>query len=776
MCSVLAEARDNIPVEEIDIRNKKETAETILFRLREGSSFGVLIFYSWEYDVTTVLSGYILQELDFICIIIIVKIAMESSKISLESSEELPENEDIKNPNDLFELLERLSSGRLDDQRCALPLLLQSPGPQPKMKKENDFLEEMLKRPGPYPLVVLPPGGGYWIDGIHHSYPSDSLGNPILPKYEFVPKIERDETAQLYRKFYYGKEHFNFIALDDNWGALVMSLKVDVVSSQEQLRVLIRTKDGLLHDVFHVNHATISSLSPVQISKIMCEDIITEKFTPVLFPRASELLLAYDEHVLVKTFKFGVIYQKFGQTNEEELFGNRKHSPAMEEFLDLLGNRIKLKDFKGFRGGLDAHYGQTGDDSVYTQYQDSEIMFHVSTLLPYTEGDSQQLQRKRHIGNDIVAIVFQDSNTPFVPSMIASHFLHSYIVVQVVDPLTPNVAYKVSVTARDGVPVFGPSLPNPAVFRKNDEFREFLLTKLINAEIACYKAEKFSKLEKRTRTSLLQSLYDEVRVKTQEFCGIVGDSGKAELNGNNNNSSRFLDSVRKAITSRVRSSSVETNLANSVMNKRSSSSTSNSSLSSIIAGEVPQNIPKVPKETLLKISSPNSPARNREFRNRSLDSLNSGGTPLWVRTNSSPGTPVSSPDTPPPPHFKPRPSESDSSSVNSLELEQVHNGSADITMDSTFSTSGETNSSNCSQCTDNEVIVRQTEVLKQEVSKLKSDKLDLLKHNLACQREIKKLKEKEVKLTTDLSLAKREMTYLHVQLAEMSTGDRYTTI
>lgn len=34
-------------------------------------------------------------------------------------------------------------------------------------------------------------------------------------------------------------------------------------------------------------------------------------------------------------------------------------------------------------------------------------MFHVSTFLPYTVGDTQQLQRKRHIGNDIVAIVFQ---------------------------------------------------------------------------------------------------------------------------------------------------------------------------------------------------------------------------------------------------------------------------------------------------------------------------------------------------------------------------------
>lgn len=65
-----------------------------------------------------------------------------------------------------------------------------------------------------------------------------------------------------------------------------------------------------------------------------------------------------------------------------------------------------------------------------------------------------------------MAIVFQESNTPFVPDMIASHFLHAYIVVQVLDPNSPNTRYKVSVTARDDVPFFGPTLPNPAVFKK----------------------------------------------------------------------------------------------------------------------------------------------------------------------------------------------------------------------------------------------------------------------------------------------------------------------
>lgn len=55
-----------------------------------------------------------------------------------------------------------------------------------------------------------------------------------------------------------------------------------------------------------------------------------------------------------------------------------------------------------------------------------------------------QLQRKRHIGNDIVAILFQDENTPFVPDMVASNFLHGYMVVQVVNPCSDNVLYKVT--------------------------------------------------------------------------------------------------------------------------------------------------------------------------------------------------------------------------------------------------------------------------------------------------------------------------------------------
>ena len=80
--------------------------------------------------------------------------------------------------------------------------------------------------------------------------------------------------------------------------------------------------------------------------------------------------------------------------------------------------------------------------SVYETFRGKEIMFHVSTLLPYTESEPQQLQRKRHIGNDIVAIVFQDPDTPFTPDMVTSNFLHAFIVVQPIEPCTENTRYR----------------------------------------------------------------------------------------------------------------------------------------------------------------------------------------------------------------------------------------------------------------------------------------------------------------------------------------------
>lgn len=82
-------------------------------------------------------------------------------------------------------------------------------------------------------------------------------------------------------------------------------------------------------------------------SQLLNEQLAMTTMQPVLCPKASQMIAAYDEHVLVSHFKFGVLYQRFGQTSEEQLFSNRHSSPAFDEFLSLLGQRIQLKDHKG---------------------------------------------------------------------------------------------------------------------------------------------------------------------------------------------------------------------------------------------------------------------------------------------------------------------------------------------------------------------------------------------------------------------------------------------
>uniref|UniRef100_A0A671YVD3 RAP1 GTPase activating protein n=1 Tax=Sparus aurata TaxID=8175 RepID=A0A671YVD3_SPAAU len=394
----------------------------------------------------------------------------------------------------------------------------------PSLQTEEDYIpypsvHEVLGRTSPFPLILLPQFGGYWIEGTNHE-PKDTPEADQPPGSASHIKLETNSTAKIYRKQFMGKEHFNYYTMDAALGHLIFSIKYDVIGDQEHLRLMLR-----------YNFPIIFVFDLFSLPLLVCEEVNVDRFYPVLYPKASRLIVTFDEHVISNNFKFGVIYQKFGQTSEEELFGNMEESPAFVEFLEFLGHKIELHDFKGFRGGLDVTHGQTGTESVYTSFHNKEIMFHVSTKLPYTEGDSQQLQRKRHIGNDIVAIVFQEENTPFVPDMIQSNFLHAYVVVQVENACTDNVTYKVSVTARDDVPFFGPALPDPAIFKKGLDFREFLFTKLINAEYACYKAEKFAKLEERTRSALLETLYEELHINSQSMMGLGGDEDKLENGG-----------------------------------------------------------------------------------------------------------------------------------------------------------------------------------------------------------------------------------------------------
>ncbi|XP_032069873.1 rap1 GTPase-activating protein 1-like [Thamnophis elegans] len=500
-------------------------------------------------------------------------------------------------------MIEKMQRSRLDEQRCSLPATL---------KREEEYIpypsiHEVLQRGWPYPLIILPQFGGYWIEGTSHSLPVSGPELQDLPSpCSGKVRLECDPTAKLYRKHFLGKEHQNFYANDSALGYLVLSVKYEQVEGQDNLHLLLRARTSTKHDLIPISCLT-EFPNAVQMAKLLCEDVNVDRFFPVLYPKASQLIVAFDEHVISNNFKFGVIYQKFGQTTEEEVFSNTEESLGFLEFLDLLGDRIQLQDFRGFRGGLDVTRGQTGTESIYTNFRGKELMFHVSTMLPFTEGDAQQLQRKRHIGNDIVAIVFQDENTPFVPDMIASNFLHAYMVVQLHHNASGETLYKVSVTARDDVPFFGPPLPNPAVFKKGTEFREFLLAKLINAEYSCYHAEKFAKLEDRTRSALLESLFEELQIRSRSMMGLAsGDEDKIENGGGG-----FFENFKRVI--RGRSQSLDT--MGIAMKKQQQPPATLPSRPATAGLALNQSVAEGPKAIAASFALPGrSPSRNRGSR------------------------------------------------------------------------------------------------------------------------------------------------------------------
>ena len=43
-------------------------------------------------------------------------------------------------------------------------------------------------------------------------------------------------------------------------------------------------------------------------------------------------------------------------------------------------------------GGLDTVHDLTGTSSIYTQWRNIEVMFHVSTMLPFEQSDPQKVR------------------------------------------------------------------------------------------------------------------------------------------------------------------------------------------------------------------------------------------------------------------------------------------------------------------------------------------------------------------------------------------------
>lgn len=129
-----------------------------------------------------------------------------------------------------------------------------------------------------------------------------------------------------------------------------------------------------------------------------------------------------------ESVKIGVIYVAPGQQDEREILMNSGGSQEFQDFLHCLGEVIDIREHQGNLGGLDPS-GSAGNLTIsYADWQ-FDVIFHIVPLMPTDPTDEQQVQKKRHVGNDIVHIVWSDHWRDYRQDTMLTHFNFIIIVI-----------------------------------------------------------------------------------------------------------------------------------------------------------------------------------------------------------------------------------------------------------------------------------------------------------------------------------------------------------
>lgn len=146
-------------------------------------------------------------------------------------------------------------------------------------------------------------------------------------------------------------------------------------------------------------------------------------------PDLSRFLSTLDRIPVIDTHKVGIMYVAPGQTDERDILGNTHGSPAYTRFLEGLGRLINL------RGQVDVYAGGLEPDEdgeyAYAWWDDiGQILYHTATMMPSHPHDPHFNFKKRHIGNDYVRIVWNDSGRPYRFDTLTTQFQFVNIVIE----------------------------------------------------------------------------------------------------------------------------------------------------------------------------------------------------------------------------------------------------------------------------------------------------------------------------------------------------------
>lgn len=306
---------------------------------------------------------------------------------------------------------------------------------------------------------------------------------------------------ELYKTFFLGKNHVNYVSKKTSFGPVCISFKIIqktcflIIRTQEKNENIKIQTDGSTKKtffsiinkiIFKLKHNTLN-----QMLNIIQHPLANQSFkktTKVLFP---ERIVEFEKKLLNEKHRIGVLSIKESEENNKTGL-----SKKLKRFLSFIGGKIHLNDWNGYKGCLDTSQNTTGNYSFYTELKEEKIMFHVSDLLPKKE-------IKKYIGNDICVIIFNESENKTCLCSYLSKQTH--IIVEVIP--NENKTYKASFYKRKCVPMYQDK-KNSFVIEETAEERELFLKTIILNERNVYKSSKYIEIKRRIRTFLLNELIE----------------------------------------------------------------------------------------------------------------------------------------------------------------------------------------------------------------------------------------------------------------------------
>jgi hypothetical protein len=168
-----------------------------------------------------------------------------------------------------------------------------------------------------------------------------------------------------------------------------------------------------------------------------------------------------DRTPSIDLHKIGVVYVAPGQSSEREILANAAGSERYTEFLLCLGEFVTLSNNRDiYTGGLDTSPdcfdGRYGILFVPDQRL-TQMIFHVTTLMPLNPHDPSGTAKKRHIGNDFVMIIWNEGGKAYERNTIPGQFNLVHILIEPLQPPSrisySECVFRVSVWFRPDITV-----------------------------------------------------------------------------------------------------------------------------------------------------------------------------------------------------------------------------------------------------------------------------------------------------------------------------------